>query len=133
MTEDEMVGWHHRLNGHEFEQALGVGDGSLGLTPPPPPTIPSSCSLYPSPGIRSQSQTLPWGPLRPQGSLLHPTSVLQACVCLWMFLCLACPAWHLSCGAAWPGRVMPTRLQETVPSAPPIGCPNERSLAPVRG
>ena len=27
MTEDEMVGWHHRLNGHEFEQALGVGNG----------------------------------------------------------------------------------------------------------
>ena len=27
MTEDEMVGWHHRLNGHEFEQALGDGDG----------------------------------------------------------------------------------------------------------
>ena len=27
MTEDEMVGWHHRLNGHEFEQALGAGEG----------------------------------------------------------------------------------------------------------
>ena len=27
MTEDEMVGWHHQLNGHEFEQAQGVGDG----------------------------------------------------------------------------------------------------------
>ena len=27
MTEDEMVGWHHQLNGHEFEQALSVGDG----------------------------------------------------------------------------------------------------------
>ena len=26
MTEDEMVGWHHRLDGHEFEQALGVDD-----------------------------------------------------------------------------------------------------------
>ena len=26
-TEDEMVGWHHWLNGHEFEQAPGVGDG----------------------------------------------------------------------------------------------------------
>ena len=26
MTEDEMAGWHHRLHGHEFEQALGVGD-----------------------------------------------------------------------------------------------------------
>ena len=31
MTEDEMVGWHHRLNGHEFEQASGDGEeqGSL--------------------------------------------------------------------------------------------------------
>ena len=27
MTEDEMVGWNHRLDGHEFEQARGVGDG----------------------------------------------------------------------------------------------------------
>ena len=25
-TEDEMVGWHHGLDGHEFEQSLGVGD-----------------------------------------------------------------------------------------------------------
>ena len=31
-TEDEMVGWHHLLNGHEFEQALGVGDGQRSLT-----------------------------------------------------------------------------------------------------
>ena len=31
ITEDEMVGWHHRLDGHEFEQALGVGDGQGGL------------------------------------------------------------------------------------------------------
>ena len=27
MTEDEMAGWHHLLNGREFEQAPGVGDG----------------------------------------------------------------------------------------------------------
>ena len=27
MTEDEMAGWNHRLNGHEFEQGPGVGDG----------------------------------------------------------------------------------------------------------
>ena len=26
MTEDEMVGWHHRINGHEFEQTLGDGE-----------------------------------------------------------------------------------------------------------
>ena len=31
MTEDEMVGWHHPLNGHEFEQTPGVGDGQGGL------------------------------------------------------------------------------------------------------
>jgi len=31
MTEDEMVGWHHRLNGHEVEQTPGVGDGQGGL------------------------------------------------------------------------------------------------------
>ena len=31
MTEDKIVGWHHRLNGHEFEQAPGVGDGQGGL------------------------------------------------------------------------------------------------------
>ena len=31
MTEDEMVGWHHQLEGHEFEQALGVGDGQGSL------------------------------------------------------------------------------------------------------
>ena len=30
-VEDEMVGWHHQLDGHEFEQALGVGDGQGSL------------------------------------------------------------------------------------------------------
>ena len=30
MTEDEMVGWHHRLNVHEFESTLGVGYGQGG-------------------------------------------------------------------------------------------------------
>ena len=31
MTEDEMVGWHHRLNGHEFEQAPGDREGQRSL------------------------------------------------------------------------------------------------------
>ena len=31
MTDDKMIGWHHQLNGHEFEQAPGVGDGQGGL------------------------------------------------------------------------------------------------------
>ena len=37
MTEDETVGWHHRLDGHESEQALGVGDRQGGL---------ACCSLW---------------------------------------------------------------------------------------
>ena len=31
MTEDEKVGWHHQLNGHEFEQVLGDGEGQGSL------------------------------------------------------------------------------------------------------
>ena len=31
MAKDEAVGWHHRLNGHEFEEALGDGDGQGNL------------------------------------------------------------------------------------------------------
>ena len=31
MTEDEMVGWHHQLDGHEFEQAPGLGGGQGNL------------------------------------------------------------------------------------------------------
>lgn len=98
-----------------------LSGGSPGLTPCSPPLLPIilfSSSLHPPPGILSQSQTLLWGLLRPQDSLPHPASVLQARVCLWMFLGPACPAWHLNCGAAWPGGLMPTALQKTVPSAP---------------
>ena len=31
MTEDQMIGWHQQLDGHELEQALGVGDGEGSL------------------------------------------------------------------------------------------------------
>ena len=31
MTEDKMIGWHHQLSGHEFEQSLRVGDGQGSL------------------------------------------------------------------------------------------------------
>ena len=31
MTEDEIVDWHHQLDGHEFEKALGLGDGQGSL------------------------------------------------------------------------------------------------------
>ena len=32
MTEDEMIGWHHRHDGHEFEQLPGVGEGQGNLS-----------------------------------------------------------------------------------------------------
>ena len=41
MTEDEMVGWHDRLNGHELEQAPGIGDGIQQSHRPPPPSLPA--------------------------------------------------------------------------------------------
>ena len=47
MTEDEMAGWHHRLDEHEFEQALGVGDGQRSLV---------CCS----PGGCKESDTTEW-------------------------------------------------------------------------
>ena len=31
MTKDEMVGWHHQLNGHEFQQTPGDSEGQVGL------------------------------------------------------------------------------------------------------
>ena len=37
MTKDETVGWHHQLNGHEFEQAMGDGEGQGSL---------ACCSLW---------------------------------------------------------------------------------------
>ena len=48
MTEDEMVGWHHWLDAHEFEQALGICDGQGGL---------ACCSPW---GQSQESDTAEW-------------------------------------------------------------------------
>ena len=55
-TEDKMVGWHPRLNGHEFEQAPRVGDGQGSLV---------SCC----PRGRKESDTAEWTELNTQN---HP-------------------------------------------------------------
>jgi len=46
MTEDEMIGWHHRLNGRESEQALGGGNAKRSWGFHVPPHLPSSRDLF---------------------------------------------------------------------------------------
>ena len=65
MTEDEMLGWYHQLDGHEFEQAPRDGDGQGSLACYGPwdtslvrpasslVAIPQACQLSPSPGIKT--------------------------------------------------------------------------------
>ena len=64
MTKDEMVGWRHRLNGHEFEQAPGVGDGHGSL---------ACCS----PWGRKESDTTEW--LNNKETLTEGTSGWNDC------------------------------------------------------
>ena len=75
-TENEMVGWHHRLNGHEFEQALGVGDGQGSL---------ACCSLW---GC-TQTWLSGWTELiQSVGSVMEMQSVLithQFCICKFLY------------------------------------------------
>ena len=98
MTEDEMVGWHHQLDGHEFEQVLGVGDGLGGL---------ACCSPW---GRKESDMTeqLNWtevlialsyvwfcNPMdsSPPGSSIH--GILQARILKWV-------AMSSSRGSSWP-------------------------------
>jgi len=64
MTEDEMAGWHHRLNGHEFEWTPGVGNGQGGL---------ACCNLW---GCKELDTTewLNWTELNYSCNYLIPTS-----------------------------------------------------------
>ena len=89
-TEDELVGWHHRLDGHEFEQALGVGDGQGSL---------ACCS----PWDRKESNTterLNWTDIELCAEMclnhwqnyvtlcktMHPSGWL---ICKWLWVCIA--------------------------------------------
>ena len=78
MTEDEMIGWHQQLNGHEFKQAPGVGDEQGGL---------ACCSPW---GYKELDTTerLNWTEATKPPS--HPLSCCQfhfsACACLFFFL-----------------------------------------------
>ena len=62
-TEDEMVGWHHRLNGYEFEQTLGGGEGQRSLV---------CCSLW---GLEESDMTEQW-------------TTTDACVCKLTLTCM---------------------------------------------
>ena len=64
-TEDEMVAWHHWLDGHEFEQALGVGDGQGSL---------GCCSLW---GLKSWTRLRDWTELNWYAAYKRLTSDLK--------------------------------------------------------
>ena len=51
MAEGEVVGWHHQLNGHEFEQTPGVGDGQGSL---------ASCGLWGRKQVANTNDRLNW-------------------------------------------------------------------------
>ena len=70
MTEDEMVGWHHQLNGHEFEQALGIGDRQRSLV---------CCSPW---GRKESDMTegLNWTELKKARQNLRPESNQTKCL-----------------------------------------------------
>ena len=69
-TEDEMVGWHHQLDGHEFEQALGVGDGQGSL---------ACCSLW---GCRELDTTewLSWTEWKLRSHLMYVWKEPDLCI-----------------------------------------------------
>ena len=73
-TEDEMVGWHHRFNGHESEWTLGVGDGPGGL---------ACCDSW---GGKESDTTerLNWTELREPASIF---CISKACPILYFILC----------------------------------------------
>jgi len=59
-TEDEMVGWHYQLDGHEFEQALGIGDGQGSLV---------CCSPW-GPKESDTTEWLNWTELKTDGRII---------------------------------------------------------------
>ena len=73
MTEDKMVGWHHRFNGHEFEQTPGVGEGQGSL---------ACCSPW---GRRESDMTEQLNKNNTEGIAIDPSMVckwmLPACIC----------------------------------------------------
>ena len=83
-TEDEIVEWHHQLDGYEFEQALGVGDGQGSR---------ACCSSW---GVKESDMTerLNWTELRPYFIFLKCRSIHWCSklffFCLFVFFCFNC-------------------------------------------
>ena len=77
MTEDEMVGWHHWLDGHEFEQALKVGDGQGGL---------ACCSPWGCRVRHDWATELNWVWICSSLSLSSPSPLVTiSFLCLWVY------------------------------------------------
>ena len=84
-TEDEMVGWHHQLDGHELEQVLGVSDGQGSL---------ACCSPWGSKelGMAEQLNWLHWKCLSEISNDLHVAKA-NDCILIFIFLDLKYNIW----------------------------------------
>ena len=74
ITEDKMVGWHHQLDGHEFEQALGVGDGQGSL---------AGCIPWGHKEL-DMTERLNWTELRISQNLFYQKFVFNSFSCDWI-------------------------------------------------
>ena len=80
VTEEEMFGWHHRLNGHELEQALGVVDGQGSLVCYSPAAV-ATKSLQSCPTLCNPIDGSPLGSSVP--------GILQARILEWVAISLS--------------------------------------------
>ena len=94
MTEDKVVGWHHSLEGHEFEQALGVGDeqGSL-----------ACCSPwdYKESDLSDWTEPVLGAPSSARGRLCPPPASL-CCAAPWPHPLAQPNSYHTDVSPSWP-------------------------------
>ena len=106
-TEDEMVGWHHWLNGHEFEQALGVGDEQESLM---------CCRPWGSQRVRHDWATeLNWSNSQKNFFFKSPLPQLPLCHSILILPCLTFCCLHLFMAAS-------VSTLRTFPGISPLPC-----------
>ena len=126
--EDEVVGWHHWLKGHEFEQALGVGDGQGSLACCSPWGCKESDTTEQLSNLTEQKKQS-WDLLQEKiwenifmttRYWLNPVYVLSCCSRFWLFTTL----WAIACQAPQSMEFSRQEYWSGLPCPPPGDLPN---------